>query len=138
MHTAGTISFRIWMTAIIINTVVGTMLYTQFREPLLMALGVLFFGFLLTGLFSLPVYLVIGSLIAKLRSSGASGLWALFCVYAVGLACTLAVHCCLMLFIMDDFFFTEKNLLRLNLFSAALGITVQAHRIFKISTIEPE
>ena len=136
MYTAGSISFRIWMAAIVANTLIGTAWLTGFTTP--KAVACLFFGFIGTALFSLPVYLVIGSLISKLRKSGVIGVWALFWIYAVGLASTLVVHCVLMFFMMDDFFSTERHLLQVNFLAAIIGISFQAHRILNISAVEPE
>ena len=131
------ISLRIWGTAVIANTLIGTACLTGFTDPF--ALGLLFFGLFASALFSLPILLILWPVLDKCQSSGIKGPGTLCLIYGIGIACTVLVHACFMFYVLGEFsFFSNIGILGLNLLAAVLGITVQAHRILKISAVEPE
>ena len=136
MQSPWAISFRIWIAAVLTNTVIGVAWLAGLGG--FTALGLLFLGLFASALFSLPIPFVLETVIRNCRLARMQGGWALFWTYVTGIVCTVIIHCCFMLFILDKFFYTDKGLLLLNIFSAILGVTVQAHRLVKISTIEPE
>jgi hypothetical protein len=138
MRTPLDIAYRIWMTAVLVFT-------------LLIAITILvisindfwaFLGFLLMAAFislisSFPVFAVLIVVLKKCQSSGLPGGWNLCIVYAVGITCAMIVY---HVFV---WMFTYAELRNSMLFgfviaSGVAGITTQARSIIKISAVEPE
>lgn len=135
MHTQQNISFRIWLTAVLANTMIGTAYLTGFQY--VDALGFMFFGFCMSAIFSLPIYLLILWLIKECTSMGIAGSRILCIVLATSLTCTIGVYCGFQ-WLLGLTGSDTQGLFVIALLSAILGIVVQAHRLINISKADHE
>ena len=138
MRTPLDIAFRIWMIAISVFALLFSLAESDWS---LVGFWVFLMTFLmvlcLTAVFTFPVFAVLIVLLKRCQSSGLQGAWALCIVYAVGITCAIIVY----YFVAWLFTFIgpwNNMLFGIAIVSGVAGITMNAHSILKISTVEPE
>ena len=136
MRTPLDIAFSIWMRAVAAFTLLTVIVIWKVGD-FWAGLGFLLIGALVSALCSFPVFTVLLLLLKKCQASGLSGAWTLLLVYAVGITSAIIVYYVFLW--MFAFIELENSLLFVFIVaSGAVGITMQARSIIKISAVEPE
>ncbi|HYF33427.1 MAG TPA: hypothetical protein VD993_20020 [Chitinophagaceae bacterium] len=135
MDTPQSIAFKIWFTAILVNSVMGTGYLMGFNEwkPALFCFG---FGLLLSGMCTLPIFVLLILVMRSCISYGIAGLWAVFLVLLTGIAATVLVFLGFLWLLPLG---SEGDmLLVVAVVSAVLAIAVQGAHIAKINNAPSE
>jgi len=121
---------KIWIIAVLINTILGTCILGMGEDLSIMGL-LLLYGFVMGGLFSLPVAIILLLIIYFIVSRFNTGIWLFWIVLASGIALTIATFSAFSLWI-DGALLFSNGLLAAALFAGSTAIFTQYNTLIKI------